>query len=1362
MATRAPKGSTRPQGGGSGEFRAEPDRPARRKPAASSGRSGAARPGTGPKSGRTGGSAANRNRGRGGGRPAARARKGGSGRRPQSPRPTHDPIVILVQWIGHAIAAAWMVAAGLVGFTARRFGHSARDLDPEHRRDGIGLLWLALAIVLAASVWWGINDPVGRSISAFVHGAAGSASWLTPLLAALISWRYLRHPERNSETGRVVIGWAALSVGVLGLVHIANGMPSPSDGEGAMRHAGGLVGYAVSVPLAKVLTAWVTAPILALVAGFGILVITGTPVHRIPERMEEAREFFGRRTRVLGEDEDYSQEFADQDGEEATPLDGGGRRIRGQLARAARGARTAIEGGDRVKPYDSPLLDAEARARRGRMEDPAAGLGDGQGGPAVPAGDVSPAGPDTDESMLEALGFLPGAPGAPGTSGTSGAPGPHGLPDLAGADHADHSDHSAPGASRPGGPAGVPAAHDPFRRPEQLTLTGAADDSYTLPPAALLRPGSAPKARTRANDLMVGALSEVLEQFNVDAQVTGFTRGPTVTRYEIELGPAVKVERVTALSKNISYAVKSADVRIISPIPGKSAIGVEIPNSDKEIVSLGDVLKSPVAVNDQHPMIVGLGKDVEGRTVVANVAKMPHMLIAGATGSGKALALDTPIPTPDGWTTMGEVQVGGKVFDQHGRACQVIAATPVMHGRPCYEVEFSDGTVITADAEHLWLTWDRSTCKAYDYANPGGPSYPADWATWEPSPSSAKPYAVGDRDRMRLLRVDGMTTAQIGALMGRTASAIQQQWNRSEPSSKAVAPRTTVQLAASLRSRHCQNHAIPAARPLECLEADLPIDPYVLGYLLGDGDSSGSGRVACDPQDRKWLISEFRAAGYDALPRADAGHFGVHGIGPAWRLLGLTGRKHVPAVYQRASVSQRLALAQGLIDSDGYVDGHGIYRFTSASRELADGFRELAAGLGCVAQVSRRTGRKPAGNVSADSWEIIIPSRLPLARLPRKVMAAREDWKREQAGRYITDIRPVPSVPVRCIEVSSPSRLYLASRSCIPTHNSVCINGLITSVLTRATPDEVRMILVDPKRVELSIYEGIPHLITPIITSPKKAAEALEWVVGEMERRYDDLAASGFRHVDDFNKAVRAGKLTAPPGSERVYRSYPYLLAIVDELADLMMVAPRDVEDSVVRITQLARAAGIHLVLATQRPSVDVVTGLIKANVPSRLAFATSSLTDSRVVLDQPGAEKLVGQGDALFLPMGASKPMRLQNAFVSEKEIRDIVAHCKKQAEPDYREDVAAAPERSREIDSDIGDDLDLLVQAAELIVSTQFGSTSMLQRKLRVGFAKAGRLMDLLESRGIVGPSEGSKARDVLLKPDELGEVLSSLRGD
>jgi DNA segregation ATPase FtsK/SpoIIIE, S-DNA-T family len=914
MATRAPKGSVR----------AEPPGPARKRPASTSGRTTTSRPRT---------TTAKRPSSSSRSRTTAK-RKGSTarGRQPASVR-SRDPILILVSWLGHAVAACWMVAAGAVGFGARRIGRSARDLEPEHRRDGIGLLWLAVAFVLAASIWWGMGNPVGRGLSAFVHGAAGSAAWLSPLLAGMVAWRYLRHPDQNAQAGRLVIGWGALTIGVLGLLHIANGTPTPSDGAQAMRHAGGLIGFVVSAPLSKALTAYVAAPVLALVAGFGILVITGTPLHRVPERVEEAREYFGRRTRVFGEDEDYGEEYGEDD--EPAALTDGRRKTRG-----------AIEGGDRIKPYDSPLLGAKLRKAQ-PMEDPAAGLGE-EGGP--PPG--AQPGPETDEGLLEALGFLPGQTG-PGPAGAVGDPAPA----------RDAVSPPAPAAPVPAAapPVSVPMEQDYFRKPEQLTLTGAVT-SYTLPPAALLRPGSAPKARTKANDVIVAALSEVLEQFNVDAQVTGFTRGPTVTRYEIELGPAVKVERVTALTKNISYAVKSADVRIISPIPGKSAIGVEIPNIDKEIVSLGDVLKSPVAINDHHPMVVGLGKDVEGRTVVANLAKMPHMLIAGATGSGK----------------------------------------------------------------------------------------------------------------------------------------------------------------------------------------------------------------------------------------------------------------------------------------------------------------------------------------------------------------------------------------------------------------SVCVNGLITSVLTRATPDEVRMILVDPKRVELSIYEGIPHLITPIITNPKKAAEALEWVVGEMERRYDDLAASGFRHVDDFNKAVRAGKLTAPPGSERVYRPYPYLLAIVDELADLMMVAPRDVEDSVVRITQLARAAGIHLVLATQRPSVDVVTGLIKANVPSRLAFATSSLTDSRVVLDQPGAEKLVGQGDALFLPMGASKPLRLQNAFVSEAEIREIVAHCKKQAEPDYREDVGATPEKSREIDTDIGDDLELLVQAAELIVSTQFGSTSMLQRKLRVGFAKAGRLMDLLESRGVVGPSEGSKARDVMIKPDDLGEVLASLRGD
>ncbi len=752
----------------------------------------------------------------------------------------------------------WLGLAGLTGAVARSIGGSAKELDPAQRRDGVGFGLLGVSIIVAASVWWQIPGRVGSGIRTITSGSVGILAWAVPILFVVIAWRTLRHPDRNGPAGRQVLGWSAITGGTLGLVHLSHGVPRPSDSK-AMQDAGGAIGFLFSALLDDLLkSAFVVAPLLVLVVLFGLLVVTGTPLHAVPGRLTELRDkALGRATEEVEEEPKVKR----------------------------RHPKTAVAVDEE---FDSPLVD----------------------------------GPDEDRTVPARVFEV----------------------------HEPQADIDDTGPIRAIEP--IPASA------EQLAL--ASDVIYTLPEPAVLREGTPHKARSAASDEVVERLTEVLEQFQIDATVTGYTRGPTVTRYEVELGPAVKVEKVTALSRNISYAVASAEVRILSPIPGKSAIGVEIPNVDKEMVSLGDVLRSGKARSDHHPMVIGLGKDVEGGYVVANLAKMPHLLVAGATGSGK----------------------------------------------------------------------------------------------------------------------------------------------------------------------------------------------------------------------------------------------------------------------------------------------------------------------------------------------------------------------------------------------------------------SSFVNSMIGSILMRSTPEEVRMILVDPKRVELTAYEGVPHLITPIITNPKKAAEALQWVVREMDMRYDDLANFGYRHIDDFNKAVRAGKVQLPPGSERVLAPYPYLLVVVDELADLMMVAPRDVEDSIVRITQLARAAGIHLVLATQRPSVDVVTGLIKANVPSRLAFATSSVTDSRVILDQPGAEKLVGQGDGLFLPMGQNKAMRMQGAWITEAEIHSIVEHCKKQLQPIYREDVTAPAVSKREIDDDIGDDMDLVLQAIELCVTTQFGSTSMLQRKLRVGFAKAGRLMDILESRGIVGPSEGSKARDVLIKPDDLDQVLASIQ--
>ncbi len=323
---------------------------------------------------------------------------------------------------------------------------------------------------------------------------------------------------------------------------------------------------------------------------------------------------------------------------------------------------------------------------------------------------------------------------------------------------------------------------------------------------------------------------------------------------------------------------------------------------------------------------------------------------------------------------------------------------------------------------------------------------------------------------------------------------------------------------------------------------------------------------------------------------------------------------------------------------------------------------------------------------------------------------------------------------------------------------SSCLNSLLTSILVKSTPDQVRLILVDPKRVEMGQYNGLPHLLTQVVVNPKKAANALSWAVHEMERRYDLLAEVGVRDIGGYNAAYDRGDLQPDPGSDVTYHRLPFILLVVDELNDLMMVAARDVEESICRIAQMARAVGIHLVIATQRPSVDVITGVIKANVPSRLAFAVSSATDSRVILDQVGAERLVGQGDMLLAIASSSSPMRVQGAWVGEDEVRKVVAFWRRQQDkPSYVEGVEG-DEPSGTFDGGGGnheDDDDMLEQAMELVVRSQLGSTSMLQRKLRLGFARAGRLMDLLEQRGVVGPSEGSKARAVLMTPEELDEL-------
>jgi hypothetical protein len=936
-----------------------------------------------------------------------------------------------------------------------------------------------------------------------------------------------------------------------------------------------------------------------------------------------------------------------------------------------------------------------------------------------------------------------------------------------------------------------------------MTVQARAGGVYTTPPESLLRRGHARPIDARRLDETARILENTLDQFEVDARVARYTRGPTVTRYEVELGPATKVARVVGLSHDIAYALASPDVRIIAPIPGKSAIGIEVPNRDRELVTLGDIL-GRVDPEDAHPLTAALGKDIGGEPVLANLADMPHVLIAGSTGSGKALALDTPVPTPSGWTTMRELRDGDLVFGADGQPCRVVKAHDVLLGEPCYEVEFDDGTVIEASADHLWLTADRAArvSMARGARRDAGPSRARDRLVLLDSliargnldelvtaaelageidgvsmeyvchvariaavvPRGSKPVAM-----RQYYRATGKTVAKTrparayrrGDLLAALRARAYQQALGQRDSRTGPRVVTTREIHDTLRVGEYANHSISVCAPLESPDQGLPVDPYVLGCWLGDGHS-WHGQFFCADSE---IIANIETAGFEVRKQARGRYaWGIVGLTARLRQLGVLANKHVPEVYLRAGPKQRLALLQGLMDTDGNVGTGGSVEFTNTNRRLAEAVVELATSLGHKAVLHERRAvfeGRDCGPKYVVKWT--PPD--PVFRLSRKLTRQKLTGHRGvQSVRYVVDVRPVPSRPVRCITVDAPDHLYLASRACIPTHNSVSLNVLVTSLLMRNPPERVRLILIDPKRVELTHYDGVPHLITPVVTHPKRASEALAWAVREMELRLETLALAGVRNIAAYNQAATDGKLPPLPSAslddegrpdgDRTRPTLPYIVVVIDELSDLMMIAPRDVEDAICRIAQMARAVGIHLVVATQRPSVDVVTGLIKANIPSRIAFMVASAQDSRVILDAGGADKLVGHGDMLYLPGGTSKPRRVQGAFITEKEVEAVVAYCKAQQQASYQAGVVAEGRAAAGEDDD-GDEDPLLNEAMGHVVRSGLGSTSMLQSKMKVGFARARRIMDQLEERGVVGPSEGSKPRDVLMTVEELEEL-------